>query len=134
MCHVKSKSAVKLFTLHNELKVIRSAHRIVSIDLFICETRRTSKYEKMDTQTQIKRASVCQRQEGNSHARFNQSVHMLTCSEANVHIVHAHMNTDIVQCLRGTSHISHFALYRPCLKETNRSSEQTLKDNLHKFT
>lgn len=116
--------------LHNEPKVIKlrpwdSVHTFIHL----WNHKSTSKYEKTDTQTRIKRASVCQRQGGNSHAQFSRSVHMLTYSQARVHTVHAHMNTHTLFNALGTSHASHFVLCRPRSKETNRSSGPTLKDN-----
>ena len=71
------------------------------------------------------------------YARDREAVHMhssaalCTCSHIPRpdYTQHTHTWTHTLFNAPGTSHASHFVLCRPCSKETNRSSEPTLKDN-----
>lgn len=115
--------------LHNEPEVIKQSPRdCVHTFIHFWNHKGTRKYGKMGTQTQIKRASVCQKQGRRQLADTVQPLHKhahlfrSTCTQSTC----THEYTRLYNAL-GTSHISHFTLYRPYSKRINRSSEPTLK-------
>lgn len=117
---VKWNQAAKLFMLHNEPKVIKQRPRdCVHTFIHLCNHNSMSHMKGRTHRRRSKEHLYCMPEVQPLHAH----AHLFrgTCKDSTCTHEHTRCITPWAQA------ISHFTHYRPCSKETDRSSEQTLK-------